>query len=146
MRNHWCKTILLGILAVTMILGNSEKTLACDNLECERSSEIVTLSSGMNNTSRHLTVSNGTAEMKINYITETKMDSIVVSVRLQKYSSGTWKRLKIWDDVKSSGRIITVTKNYKVTSGGKYRAKFVVTTKNGNSQKTETFFSNVVNY
>ena len=43
-------------------------------------------------------------------------------------------------------RIITVTKNYKVTSGGKYRAKFVVTTKNGNSQKTETFLSNVVNY
>ena len=99
MRNHWCKTILLGILAVTMILGNSEKTLACDNLECEQSSEIVTLSSGMNNTSRHLTVSNGTAEMKINYITETKMDSIVVSVRLQKYSSGTWKRLKICSEV-----------------------------------------------
>ncbi len=119
MRNHWCKTILLGILAVTMILGNSEKTLACDNLECEQSSEIVTLSSGMNNTSRHLTVSKGTAEMKISYIAETKMDSIVVSVRLQKYSSGTWKRLKIWDDVKSSGRMITVTKNYKVTSGGK---------------------------
>lgn len=146
MRNHWCKTILLGILAITMILGNSEKTLACDNLECEQSSEIVTLASVMEKASSHLSISKGNAEMKLNYIAETKMDSIVVSVRLQKYSSGTWKRLKIWGDVKFSGRIITVTKNYKVTSGGKYRAKFVVTTKNGNSQKTETFFSNVVNY
>ena len=146
MKYHWCKRLLLGTLVFGMVLAKSEKTLACDNVEFEQNSEIVVLASSMEKANSHLTVSNANAEMKLNYIAETKMDSIVVSVRLQRYISGTWKRVTIWDDVKFTGRICTVTKSCKVTSGGKYRAKFVVTTKSGKSQKTETFFSNVVNY
>ena len=149
MNGRYNKTLMFGTLITGMFLANIGSVSAAGiDIQSEQQSvdECCTVASSLNVAKASLSIKSNVAEMSLSYIPAVKMDSIVVSARFQKYSSGTWKRVKIWDDVKSSGNICSVTKSYKVTSSGKYRAKFVVTTKNGKNQKTETLYSNVVNH
>lgn len=140
MRNKLFKILVVGIVAGNMLYLQQTEVFANEVIEQQ---EII---SRNENSSQNLTITGSTANLTLIYNAEIKVDSIVVSVRLQKYIDGTWKRVKIWDDVKYSTIACKVSKSCQVTSSGRYRAKFVVTTKKGNSQKTENFYSNVVNY
>lgn len=144
MRSRLFKSFIIGAVAVNMLCIGEIQTSAAEIVEpWEEADEII---SKVQTSSQNLTVTGNTFNLTLIYHAGMRVDSIVVSARLQKYVDGKWERVKIWDDVKSSGMVCDVSKSCQVTSKGKFRAKFVVTTKKGNSENTENFYSNVVNY
>lgn len=151
MRNRIFNMFIIGAVAISTLFVGKMQVSAAEVINQQENTEMV-MTQGENGVSRlengvsRLSIVSGKAEVIFRYDSEVVRDSIIVSTRLQKYVGGKWERVKIWDDVKSSGMVCDVSKSCQVTSKGKYRAKFVVTTKKGNNQNTENFYSKVVDY
>ncbi|MCD8020374.1 MAG: hypothetical protein LUF92_12580 [Clostridiales bacterium] len=71
-----------------------------------------------------LTIHNNTATSSVKVKNSTSKP-ISIKMTLQKKSNGKWTDVKTWN--KSGTEIVELSKSYNVTSGKKYRLKYIVT-------------------
>ncbi len=83
------------------------------------------------------------AHIRGNVIDTSKVE---VTMKIQKYNTSTksWKAVKSWTESKRSYRL-SISKNYSVSSRGKYRVK-VIATLSGTKTETVTKYSSAVTY
>ena len=142
MKKQLKRVMLAGVLMVAMMLPQESK--AAETVE-QVSSPISICSNYANGFETQLSITNGTANIKASVIgiagTTTKIHAKVI---LQKYSNGSWREVKAYEETVSA--VSYYLSKSKSVSKGKYRVKGVFTVYKGAKSEKTTKYSGTVSY
>lgn len=124
------------VFSVMMIAIMSVFMLSMPVLAADTGSVIMPMS--LQSSSCDLSISGMTATSSCS-ISATGCDSISVTLSLQKYKDGSWETVKSKTQSTTNGKLLfSMT---KLITAGKFRAKAVVTVKQGSKTETSTMYS-----